>query len=261
MSAVTATTPRQPFQGVLNIVRFNAPMFAMAAIAMGMAVLLAVFLPPPWQGWAWAAILLMLAQCLVALLVSYWVYDCCGLYDLDWLLEGVFASSQVIAVMHAGFDEISSAVQERCPGTKVMSLDFYDTHRHTEPSLDRARRAYPAAATVQCIDTLEPLPLAEWSVDLFVFFLSAHEVRSNSERAVFFGHVERCLAAEGRIVVVEHLRDERNAFVYSLGALHFHSARTWHETFANAGLKLEHQQRMAGLLMKYVLKSEAMPSV
>jgi Methyltransferase domain len=260
MSAVTSTTPRKPFQGVLNIVRFNAPMFAVAALAMALAAVLAVYLPPVWQGWVSAVIALLLAQCLVALLASHWVYDRCGLYDVDWLKDDAFGPSKVIAVLHAGFDEISAAVQQRCPAAKVVSLDFYHAERHTEPSLDRARRAYPAAETVQHINTLEPLPFAERSVDLFIYFLSAHEVRSDSERAVFFANVSRCLAAEGRIVVIEHLRDGWNALVYSLGALHFHSARTWHETFAKAGLEVVEEQRVAGLLMRYVLRGGTKPS-
>jgi SAM-dependent methyltransferase len=81
-------------------------------------------------------------------------------------------------------------------------------------------------------------------VDLVIAIFSLHEIRSLEERAVFMRNIAECLRPKGRIIIVEHRRDLANFFAYTIGFLHFLSAREWKTTFHNAGLQIEREIKL-----------------
>lgn len=231
---------RGPFDGVWNIVRFNWPMFAIGS------ALVAAFLAM--GGWWMVLGLLAVVGLLIPLVVSHWVYDRSDLYRLDWLDP----KWRRVVSLHAGFDEVSKHIRERLPSAEVLAFDFYDPVKHTEPSIERARR-YSPEHEAKSISTRSPLPVEARGVDAVLFFLSAHEIRDSDERAEFFCHVKDTLGPDGCVVVVEHVRDIPNLLAYSLGAFHFLTEAAWRDTFACAGLAVVSVERHTPLVRRYFL--------
>ncbi|MBL9116689.1 MAG: class I SAM-dependent methyltransferase [Verrucomicrobiaceae bacterium] len=232
---------RGQFEGVWNIVRFNWPMFAVGGVVVAGCVALGGW----WRVLGW----LIAFGVTIPLAVSHWVYDRSDLYRLHWLDP----KWKRVVSLHAGFDEISGAIRENLPAAEVLAFDFYDPRRHTEPSIERARRYARTGREVKTISTLAPLPVPPGTVDAVLLFLSAHEIRDSNERAQFFQHLKATLKPEGCVVVVEHIRDMCNFITYSVGAFHFHSDATWKETFARAGLKVESIHFHTPLVCRYFL--------
>lgn len=245
--------PRRHFlQGLTNIIRFNWHFYVLAGILVLASGSLAFFLPAPFPIFAYAIAGTIFFATLVSLAVSAWVYDFSSLYRLDWLKDFPFGQNFLINI-HAGFDEISPALVKRFPQARLRVFDFYDPSKHTEISIKRARRHRQPYPGTETIDTDAPLPLATGSVGLCVLFLSAHEIRSISERTRFFRELHRCLQPSGQIIVVEHLRDLPNFLAYTFGFFHFLSHRTWLVTFAGAGLHLASEEKITPFLSIFTL--------
>lgn len=172
-----------------------------------------------------------------SLAASHWVYDWSPLYRWTWLGRFVPTVPRRIVNVHAGFDESSAALRELYPGVELTVLDFYDPVRNPEPSIARARRAYPIGTGTVSVE-LDGWPVGDGAADLVMMFLAAHEVRTLAERRRMFAEARRVCAVGGRLVVVEHLRDAANLVAYGPGFLHFHSRAAWLESAAGVGWEL-----------------------
>ncbi|MDO7847732.1 class I SAM-dependent methyltransferase [Hymenobacter sp. M29] len=246
---------RKPLQGLWNVVRFNWPLYLVAGGAA--LTLVAGWLagPAAWRPYAGLLLALALLPLLVSLLVTAYVYDFSGLYRFDWLFGKVPVPATLLT-LSAGFDEISAPLARQYPAAHLLAADFYDAARHTEPSIQRARRAYPPYPGILAVDTRAALPLAAGSIDLAVAFLAAHEIRDATERAAFFREIARVLAPAGTLVVTEHLRDPANFLAYTVGFLHFHSRRAWLETFRAAGLRVEREVKITPFITSFFLRQD-----
>lgn len=240
---------RQPYQGVLNIVRFNWHFYLIAGGVLVGIVLFYDLLPSSLRYLALGGVLLALLTLAISLLVSYYVYDISDLYELNWLEAG---DGQSILNINAGFDETSAIIRRKFPRAKLTICDFYDSARHTEVSIRSARKAYPPEPGTIAVDT-EELPFADQVFDRTLAILSAHEIRDPAERVHFFRELARTTKPAGRIYVTEHLRDINNFLAYTIGFLHFHSRRTWLDTFERAGLRLEREVKTTPFITTFVL--------
>ncbi len=174
---------RKPFQGVSNIVRFNWHFYVIAVALLSLLFLASNSFDQPVQMFGRVICLLILASIVVSLLVSFYVYDLSGLYNLDWIEQT--NNEQTIVNINAGFDETSHLLQQKFKNAQLIVLDFYDPIKHTEISIKRARKAYPSFPNTQQIETTH-LPLVDNSVDKIFVILSAHEIRNEEERMLFF---------------------------------------------------------------------------
>lgn len=242
---------RGSFQGVANILRFNWPFFGFALAGTVATVFVASLAPTPWSVLGWLAATGILATTTVSLVVSWYVYDRSGLYTLAWLPERI---PKRILNINAGFDETSALLAARYPSANLEVHDFYEPARHTEASIRRARKAYPPYPGTQATTTGK-LECPDSSADLICMILSAHEIRDEEERVGFFREVARVLESEGRIVIVEHLRDTANFLAYTIGFFHFHSHEAWERTFHGAGLTLETEVKHTPFLSVFILKT------
>ena len=98
------------------------------------------------------------------------------------------------------------------------------------------------------------MPLADGSIDLAVLAFAAHELRDHDGRVVLFRELTRTLAGDGRLVVLEHLRDGWNLLAYGPGVFHFLSRRTWLRCFAAAGLSVVQESRVTPWVRRFELR-------
>jgi hypothetical protein len=250
---------RKPLQGVRNIVRFNWHFYALAAAGVVALAVLVFFLPENFRFLAGAGSLLILTPVALSLLVSLYVYDLSGLYELAWLDALGSEEHGKFANIHAGFDETSLLLRKKFPGVELLVFDFYDPEKHTEVSVKRARRAYPAFPGTREVSTSR-LPLHNNSVDVIFLVFAAHEIRDEKERIAFFRELRRTLRDDGKIVVTEHLRDLPNFLAYTIGFFHFMPRSSWLRTFGQVGLKISGQEKVTPFVTTFILEKDGAES-
>ena len=170
------------------------------------------------------------------LIVSAYVYDFSGYYNFHWLTKLVSNSERIdlITNINAGFDETSFIIKNKFPGSDLKVFDFYNAKRHTEPAIIRARKVSLVYPNTQSILS-NHIPLGDNTVDI-VFLLSAvHEIRSHDEKVQFLRECHRICKPNGKIIMVEHLRDFPNFVAFSVGFTHFFSRSVWKNAFQQAG--------------------------
>jgi hypothetical protein len=251
-------TARRPFQGVWNIIRFNWHFYVLFGAGLIVLLALALFTEGMYRTLLLLAVTAFAVGISVSLLTSLYVYDLSGIYTLDWLRLPVWDSEMMLTI-NAGFDEFSRTLQQKFPTARLRVFDFYNPAQHTEPSIERARAAYPAPAQTEHIETTR-FPLNAHSVDTIFVIFSAHEIRDAGERILFFKELHRVLKSGGVIVVTEHLRDAANLCAYSIGAFHFFPRAAWLRVFQEAGLSIDTEFKLTPFVTTFILKKHGTSS-
>lgn len=174
------------------------------------------------------------------------------MYSLNWLDSISLSKGSPIVNIHAGFDESSHLLKHKFPEAELSVLDFYDPVKHTEVSIKRARKAYPAFPGTKAISTSQ-LPLAESSGDCIFLILAAHEIRNEEERLAFFTGLKHALKPDGKIIVTEHLRDLPNFMAYTIGFFHFLPESHWKKAFKDSGLHISERFRITPFINTFIL--------
>lgn len=246
---------RRPFQGVINIIRFNWHFYLISAASVLAVLFLKRYLPGQLQLGADILVFLVIAGTFISLAVSYYIYDHSGIYSLDYLNSLNITGNKKLVNINAGFDETSGTIKEKYPTSKLDVFDFYDPEKHTEVSIERARKAYPPFPGTIKIET-DNVPLTDGSVDYIFLIFAAHEIRDHTERINFFKQLNKSLSSNGKIVVTEHQRDIYNFFAFNFGFFHFFSDKTWLDTFNKAGLKIEQSFKFTPFIKNYILTKQ-----
>lgn len=243
---------RKPFQGVWNVVRFNRHFYLFSGAALLLILLSGVFIESV-RFYSTILFFIALGATLISLVVTFYVYDLSGLYDLFWLNDFDAKANGKIVNINAGFDETSGLLADKFKNSELIVFDFYDPTKHTEISIKRARKAYPPYPNTTQI-AASKIPLGDNSADRVFAILSAHEIRSREERNVFFKELHRILKPDGRIVVTEHLRDAANFLAYNVGFFHFHTKKSWLENFEAAQFEVEREIKITPFISTFILK-------
>jgi ubiquinone/menaquinone biosynthesis C-methylase UbiE len=243
---------RKPFQGLWNIIRFNRHFYILSFSILLFILLLTNYVNETIAFYLLLLDLLIALPILISLLVSYYVYDLSGLYELHWIDELGSDEKSKIVNINAGFDETSVLLKDKFKHCELIALDFYEPLKHTEVSIKRARKAYPAYPKTQQVATIK-LPLEDNSVDEIFVIFSAHEIRNEVERIAFFYELKRILKPKGEIVITEHLRDVSNFLAYNIGFFHFYSKSTWHKIFKSAELNIQKEQKLTSFISIFTL--------
>lgn len=226
---------RRPFQGVLNILSFNRHYYF-----FGLTILAILFASRLIIAWPtvlfWVVIGAFLYGLIAPLIVSAYVYDFSGYYKMGWLNDVLHSkqNARTIVNINAGFDETSFILAEKFPTAKVKVFDFYDSKRHTEPAIVRARKVSLVYPDTQQIAS-HSIPLDDQSADIIFLLSAAHEIRSQSEKIQLLKECRRICKPDSIVVMVEHLRDFPNFVAFSVGFTHFFSRNIWKNAFASAG--------------------------
>lgn len=241
------------YSGVLKIVRFNWPWYAgsLTITVVGLLLLTLKTVPKLWALLVVGGFVLADVWLLVSLAVSHYIYDRSPVSRGGWLDRVNPIDVRRAAVFHAGQDEASDAIARVLPCVEIQTFDFYDSARNGTASLKRAR----ALANRRDAAILsDKIPLKDDTLDLALVVFAAHEIRQDKERVAFLREVGRALTPNGRVVIVEHLRDVWNFLAYGPGAFHFFSGKTWCQSFSNGGLKLLQETTCTRFVRVFELK-------
>jgi SAM-dependent methyltransferase len=242
---------------MLQILRYNRPMFAKTGAAALVAILGVGLLPIPrlLGVLVLAGVAAGVLWSVSSLLVSHWIYDLSPLSRWDWLARLLPAPPQRWASLHAGLDETFGALKRVFPTASPEDgqiLDFFDAVEMTEPSIVRARHlSLDRTATPA---DFRALPLANGSQDAIFLIFAAHELRRPESRERFFLEIARALAPGSRAVLVEHVRDKWNFLAFGPGFLHFLPRREWLRLAAVAGLIVREDFRITPFVAVLVLE-------
>lgn len=225
---------RRKFQGVLNILSFNRHFYV-----LGLGILLLVMASRMVFEWPnllyWIVMSLFLYGLMMPLVVSAYVYDFSGYYNFTWLSDcNIDPGVKQILNINAGFDETSFIIKNNFPEADLRVFDFYDSRRHTEPAIIRARKVslvYPNTEQVKSNN----IPMDDLSVDVIFLLSAVHEIRAHDEKIDFLKECRRLCKTNGKVIMVEHLRSFPNFLAFSIGFTHFFSRSTWKDAFEKAG--------------------------
>ena len=235
--------PRKPLQGVLNILDFNRHFYYFGAALI--IVVLVVGFYFQWQSTILiAASIIVLTGLVLPLVVSFYVYDLSGYYQMQWL-DRLFRKKnklrQVVNI-HAGFDETSAELEENLPNAQLQVFDFYDPKKHTEVAIRRARkksRIHPSTISIHT----NKIPLQSNSQDAVFLLSAAHEIRNFEEKVRFLRECRRITKENEPVILVEHLRDVPNFLAFHIGYTHFFSRKTWLKAFHAAGFRVIREKK------------------
>lgn len=246
-------TIRKPFQGVLNIIRFNWHFYILAGIIITFLLVAGNILFPRYLDFFIGCSILILVAVCMGLATSFYIYDCTNLYQLKWIKP--LDKAKLVVNIHAGFDETSVLLKAKFKHAKLQVFDFYDANLHTELSIKRARKAYPTFPNTQHIRT-QHIPIADAQADDVFIIFAAHEIRNETERIQFFKELHRITKADGCVYVTEHLRDGVNFLAYQIGFFHFLSKKTWLKTFASAKFNIQQEIKVTPFISTFILQKQ-----
>lgn len=241
---------RKPFQGVVNIVLFNWHLYVIALCFTFSLLFVNSQVENPFKSIIYIFCLLVFGITFISLFTSFYVYDVSNLYNLNWIEKN--NEEKIILNINAGFDETSELLQDKFETAELIALDFYNPKKHTEVSIKRARKAYPPFPNTKKIET-KNLKLENDSADKIIIIFSAHEIRDENERILFFKELHRIIKPTGQIYVTEHLRDIPNFLVYNIGCFHFYSKATWKKIFKESNLTITKETKLNPFVSTFIL--------
>jgi len=234
---------RRKFQGVLNILSFNRHFYVYGLITL--TILIISYFVFNWSNLLhWTLILAFSFGLIMPLIISAYVYDFSGYYKFNWLKKYNLTDSKnkQILNINAGFDETSFIIKKYFPKSNLKVFDFYNSEKHTEPAIIRARKVSLVYPNTQQI-TSSKFPLKDNSVDLIFLLSAAHEIRSQNEKIQFLKECHRVCTSNANVIMIEHLRDFPNFVAFSVGFTHFFSKKTWRNAYEEAGFTTFTEQK------------------
>lgn len=255
VSANPAPRARGPFQGAIQIVRFNWPWYVLALSLSLAAVLYLVMARPGWITTLTLVVPVGFADfwLLSSVLVSHLVYDRSEIANGGWIAGVLPARPLSIAAFHAGLDETSPHLSRQFPAARLTVFDFHDSSAMSEPSIERARRLSGSAPESTPI-SFAKIPLQDGALDAAFVVFAAHELRRPEDRLSFFVDLQRVLRPGGDLIVVEHLRDAWNILAFGPGAFHFLPLRQWLRSFVGAGFTIQKSFRVTPFVSVFRLR-------
>jgi len=246
------TATRGPYQGVLQILRFNWRFYAgtLALAAGGLLALPYLPVPPLLRVLLAAGFFAAIFWMCASLAVSHYVYDRYPLYDLTWIAHALSQTPRRWVNIHAGLDETSEILAALFPDAHGDIWDIYDPREMTEPSIEEARRSRPASRAADW----RALPAADQTLDAAFLIFAAHELRRPESRSRFFQDLARVLRPGGEVVLVEHLRDWPNFLAFGPGFLHFFTASAWRQSAASAALEIRAEFSRTPFVHVFILR-------
>lgn len=246
---------RKPFQGVLNILDFNRHFYIYGIAALISLLVFAYVAKLP----TILSILILIGftyGLLMPLIISAYVYDFSQYYSMEWLDRYINDKSKPLNVVNinAGFDETSFIIKDKLKNATLNVFDFYDEELHTEAAIIRARKVSLVYPNTESIDS-NKIPLEDNVTDIVFLLSSAHEIRKFEEKVEFLKECHRICKPNGKIIMVEHLRDFPNFVAFTIGFNHFFSKAIWKKAFAVAGMTTINEEKFTPFMSIFECKT------
>ena len=232
--------PHGPARAI-DVVGFNVAPFVMGPIAGILAVFvslaslpLLIRIPLALAGLA------AIAMTIAAIATTWWVFERSS--DRRWAWVAAQAGRPPRWVnLTTGFDD-SSAILRRSIGGVGRSIDVLDPTVELERPLMRARRRFPPAGpsvAPAAVDAeVEPR-----GAEVVFLLMAAHETHGPA-RTGLLRSAARAITPDGRVILVEHLRNAANIAAFGPGAWHFSTRDEWLATINEAGLHVVVEARL-----------------
>ena len=244
------------FAGALQIIRFNWPYYIVAAVVSAAAFLCVSLwpLPAPVRLSVMFIAIVPIAMAVLSIVVSHYVYDRSDLYRWSWLrdLFGVLPERWVN--IHAGLDQTTDALRQVFPSDSSRTWDIFQKDRMTEPAIERARREYSGVSSGAEKADAGSLPSGDGTADAVFVIFAAHEIRALATRNRFFSELYRILRTDGRVVLIEHLRDWPNFLAYGPGVVHFYPRSEWVRLAHESNLEIAKELKKTPFVRCFVLR-------
>lgn len=237
----------------LQLARYNWPLYLGAAAILFVCIILcaSASLSPIFR--FVAAIVLAGTAWFVAasFLAFYWMFDQSVFTTWRWLLQDFDHPPARWVLMSAGLKETTGELQNIFPDTDGKIVEVYQTESMNAPALNRARRGQ----TVRPAITAQPdaLPLEDQWADAVIVALLAHEIRNRLQRNKFFLEIKRIVSRQGKVVLVEHLRNLPAFFAFGPGAFHFLPYSEWRRLAQETGLRVLGERSITPFIRVFVL--------
>ena len=251
----TMTKARGRYDGVLAIISYNRGFYLWTLIGIAVGFAIAIFLPRVLGVAVAGALIMVFAWIAASIAVSHYVYDRSSVYDFRWMLDRLPRQPRRWVNIHSGLDQSTGILKSIFPGSEGEALDIFDASEMTEPSIARARALSAGKHEARQAD-FRHLPLPDSSRDALFLIFSAHEIRRRDSRAQFFRELARVLAANGTVVLMEHLRDTANFLAFGPGCLHFYARHEWLRAAAAADLAVRQEMPITPFVRVFIMEKK-----
>jgi SAM-dependent methyltransferase len=182
----------------------------------------------------------------------HWMFDRSPFLSGAWLVKCVGHAPQTCVQVSVCAEQTVIPIQSVFPHCKSETVDLFDESITTEPAIARARQHGLIAAAKAAPDAL---PFDDDSTDLVVVTLAAHEIRHPQRRESLFKEIARIVAPDGRVVVVEHLRNLSAALAFGPGLFHFYPRGEWVRLARAARLTIAEEFHITPFVHVFVLRN------
>lgn len=227
------------FTNALRLARYNWPLYAGTTLAVAVGVATACLAPDPrLQALGGLAAGVAGWFGLASFLAFHAMFDRSGYGEWTWLRDELAPPPARWLHVSAGIQLTHAPMRTLFPGTTGKDVDIWDPVTMPAPAIGRARELRAEAVSAMP----DKLPVDDKSVDAAVVVLAAHEIRARDMREKFFRELDRALALNGRLVLVEHLRDAASALAFGPGFLHFMPRSEWLARTSAIGLRVARER-------------------
>jgi SAM-dependent methyltransferase len=251
-----STPPRRiTFTRALRVAGYNWPLYTAAGtvVIIGLVVLCLPGVPPTVRWLCAAAVAIAAWFGCASFLAFHWMFDRSELLDGQWLAQELPQAPRRWVQINVGLEETTLPMGRVFPEAEGKMLDLYNASVMTEPAVTRARQQ-GAGATAVAVQP-DSLPVEDGWADVVVVMLAAHEIRDDGKRQRFFQELCRIVAPDGKLIVVEHLRDLAAALAFGPGMFHFYPRTEWLRLGNTAGLDVQRERRITPLVRAFIYAS------
>jgi SAM-dependent methyltransferase len=245
---------RVTFTRAVRIAGYNWPLYAVAGFGIVAGVVVASWsaLPVPLRWLAAIGAALAGWFACASFLAFHWMFDRSELTRGEWIAREFDPAPARWVRINAGLEETSAPLHEVFPSSEGKVLDIYDPASMTEPAITRARQQQGGMAAIRA--QFDALPVEDAWGDLVFVMLAAHEIRNRSARETFFKELARIVAPQGKVVIVEHLRDLAAVLAFGPGVFHFFPRAEWLRLGSLAGLEVERERRITPFVRVFIYR-------
>lgn len=186
----------------------------------------------------------ILVNITMALYASYKLYDQSALYKPRELLSDLrLKDGEIGILLHASFDPLSRELEKLLYPAQLKIYNLYGSRHEDEKSIKISNRVFPPHPRQVNVDPTDMKDPSS-SVDYIFAITAAHEILSQEKRVRFFKEVKRILKDDGRLILVEQMRDLVNFTFFNIGAFHFVSLKSWEKAISEAGLRIVQREKI-----------------